>query len=103
MRPHEAAALSALRTAFGGLVAYTGAGLNGGFVTAIKSDVEADPYQGLSGKARRVTFEIARSALPGSPANGNGIVEADGAKWKVSDVGFSGEVDSHILTVERTA
>lgn len=101
MLPHEEAGLTAIRNLFGSTVAYTGAGLNGGFVKAIKSDTAAEPYQGFAGTARRVTFEIAVADLPQKPANGNGIVEGSGASWKVRDASFHGDVASWVLTVEE--
>jgi len=100
MRSHEAAALAALQTEFGSLVTYTGAGLNGGFVQAIKSDMPGQTVQGFDGRSRQVSFEIGKETLPGRPANGNRITEADDTAWAVIDVTDRGDIDSWFLVVE---
>jgi len=101
MRSHEAAALAALQEQFGSLVTYTGAGLNGSFVQTIKSDAPGLIAQGFDGRARQVSFEVPKSALPTKPANGDRILDADQQAWRVTDVTDRGDVEAWLLVVEE--
>ena len=102
MRSHEAAALAVLQSTFGEPVSYHGAGLTGGSVTAIRSDVPGDPYEGLSGRKRRVIFEIPTLSLPDKPSKIDRIVEADETEWKVIDITHLSDVGAWSLVVERS-
>lgn len=101
MRAHETAALAVFRKEFGDQVRYFGAGLDGGSVTAIRSDVPGDPFEGFGGRARKVAFEITALALPGEPSKQDRIVEANTDEWRVTDIALLGDVRSWSLVVER--
>lgn len=100
MRAHEAAALAVFQSVFGEQVRYYGAGLDGGTVTAIRSDVPGDPFQGFSGRARKIAFEIAKLALPDQPSKRDQIVEADESTWRVIDIAELSDVKAWSLVVE---
>lgn len=100
MRPEETAALAAMRDVLGEEVRYSGAGLSDDPVIAIRSDVPADEFQGPGATARRVSYEIARSALPQRPGKSDLIVDGDD-QWRVNDVTERRDVDAWVLTVEK--
>lgn len=101
MRAHEAAALAVMEETWGDQVAYHGAGLSGSKVTAVRSDVPGDPFQGFSGKSRTVSFEINKSALPDQPSKQNRIVEANLSEWRVIDIADLSDIAKWGLAVER--
>lgn len=86
-------------------VTYTGAGLTGGSVAAIKSDVAAASFQGNGESLREVSFEIRKAALPEEPGEGDLITESNGAGriWSVIDIAERDDVDAWKLTVEIAA
>lgn len=98
MRTWEADALDVMRAAYAELVIYSGAG-GDGEVFAIRSDMAADPYQGMAGKGRRVTFEIAYGALPVAPTKSD-TIHADETTWRVIDIDPRDDVVAYVLTVE---
>ncbi|HVJ02355.1 MAG TPA: hypothetical protein VM662_09245 [Sphingomonas sp.] len=100
MTPEEADALGAIRARYSAPVTYTGAGLNGASIPAIRSDSGAATAQGLEGRAARVSFEIETALLPQEPRIGNLIVEADGGRWSVIDRAPLPDVAAWLLFVE---
>jgi hypothetical protein len=66
-------------------VSYTGAGLVGGAVLAVRFDVGADPFQGAGETMRQVSYEVRQADLPERPRKGDGIDDATGS-WNVSEV-----------------
>jgi hypothetical protein len=69
---------------------------------AIKIDEPADDFQGLAGKARRVSFEIDKALLPREPGKGDLITEdLSGAVWRVNDIGNRDGVGAWIVIVEE--
>lgn len=103
MTDDEIVANAAIRSKYGTLVAYTGAGLDGDMIVAIRSDTDAAMLQGYDGSPARVTFEIERSQLPQDARKGHRIVEQSGAAWSVIDPDFRQGIDSWVLGVERSA
>jgi hypothetical protein len=100
MLPGETAALAAIRSAYGEPVAYTGAGVVEAPLTAVRSEVPADEFQGWAGKARRVSFEIAQADLPEQPRK-NDVIAYAGGDWRVIDVNRRDDVEAWVLFVER--
>jgi hypothetical protein len=101
MLPHEADALAAQRAIYGRPIAYTGAGLDGSDIVAIRSDTRGQSSQGMDGRAPSLTFEIVKSDLPEEPDKDNLIVEADGAHWSVVDIGDRPDIEVWELSVEE--
>jgi hypothetical protein len=94
--------IAAIHAAFAEPVAYTGAGLGGATIAAIKSDEAGDPFQGPGSTVRKISFEVLQAALPGTPAKGNIIVHA-GTSWRVIDITRRDDVAAWALIVERAA
>lgn len=92
--------MAVFRAEFGDQVRYYGAGLDGSSVTAIRSDVPGEPFQGLSGRARKVAFEIDALVLPDQPSKSDRIVETNTDEWRVIDIAFLGDVRAWSLVVE---
>ncbi len=101
MLPHEATANAAVRAVYGRPVTYTGAGLDGAEIVAIRSDTRGSAFQGLQGRAPGLSFEVLKSDIPHRPRNNNVIVEVSGERWSVIDVEDRDDVDSWGLTVEE--
>lgn len=96
-----AAALTVFPAAAGGCtVAYTGAGLAGENVSAVKSDVAADEFPGPGATARHISFEIGKALLPERPAKRDVIVDAAG-RWSVIEVASRDDVSAWVLSVEE--
>lgn len=91
----------AIREAFAIEVLYTGAGLAGVEVLAVKSDVPADAFQGAGSSLRQILFEIGQSALPQEPAQGDLLAEG-GDVWRVTEVRRRDDVRAWELVVSRT-
>ncbi|MCK0533406.1 hypothetical protein [Sphingobium agri] len=85
MRPEEEAALADIHAAFSGSVAYTGAGLIGAAIAAVRMEDTAPPFQGAGATLRKVWYEIMQDVLPSEPRKGDQIVDG-GAERKVIDV-----------------
>lgn len=83
-------------------VAYTGTGLTGGVVKAVKSDEAAQSFHEHGETLREVSFEIRKAALTGNPEEGDLIAEDSGAGriWSVNDIAERDDVDAWKLTVE---
>jgi hypothetical protein len=64
---------------------YTGAGLAGAEISAIRSDVAAQDFDGPGKTLRRVTYEIGQADLPQRPDKTNSFIHR-GRTWKVEDV-----------------
>jgi hypothetical protein len=101
MLAHEAGAQEALRAVYARPVTYTGAGLAGATLLAIKSDVSAEPFQGAGETLRQVTFEVRQADLPVDPARGNTLVEADGRDWRVIEPRRRDDIAAWELVVEE--
>ena len=70
-------------------VRYTGAGLSNAAITAIKSDVAADLFQGPGETAREISFEVRQADLPLRPRKGELLAEGeagDGVVWEVIQI-----------------
>lgn len=100
MRDHELAALATIRAAYEEDVLYTGAGLSGAPIKATPSDSGALPFQGPGSTAREISFEIAQSALPEQPRNGNQIQHGPN-HWSVIDITQRDDVAAWVLVVEE--
>lgn len=100
MRPHEEAALAAIRGAYEEPIIYTGAGLTAAPIKAIPSDSAALPFQGPGATVREVSFEIAQAALPADPDKGNTIVHGANT-WRVNDITRRDDAASWVLVVEE--
>lgn len=101
MTGHEAAALAAIRAAFGASVGYAGAGLPlPTDVMVIWSDVAGDPFQGAGNTTRTVTCEIEKALLPARPGAGDRITR-DGMVWKPIEVIDRADVGAWVITVGR--
>lgn len=103
MLPHEAAALAAIESVYGAPVTYSGAGLDGVSVVAIRTDWRAAAFQGFEGKASSLSFEIQKADLPERPDKRDIIVEANGARWSPIDIDERDDVDAWVLFVEEAA
>jgi hypothetical protein len=71
--------------AFGVAVIYTGAGLAGVEIAAIRGDYAAPNFEGAGKTERAVTFEVAQADLPQRPTNSNTFTSG-GVKFRVQDV-----------------
>jgi hypothetical protein len=71
--------------AFGITVTYTGAGLAGVDITAIRGDYAAPNFEGAGKTERSLTFEVAQADLPQRPTGTNTFICA-GIKFRVQDV-----------------
>lgn len=92
--------------AFADPILYTGAGLTGAGITAIKYDVAADAFQGAGATARHVWFEVPRALLPGQPVKGDSIVHIDPmtgltTAWRVIERKQRDDIGAWDLTVEK--
>jgi hypothetical protein len=94
--------IAAIHAAFAEPVTYTGAGLAGATIAAIKSDEPGDPFQGPGSTVRKIGFEVRQAVLPAAPAKGNIIVHA-GTSWRVIDITRRDDVAAWGLIVERAA
>lgn len=98
----ESDALAAIHGAFADPITYTGAGLTEGAITAVYSDVAADPFGPTKAAERHVTFEIPAALLPSDPDKGNLIVHSTG-NWSVIDVVKRRDIGCWVLGVEIAA
>jgi hypothetical protein len=94
--------IAAIHAAFGEAVVYTGAGLVGATIAAIKSDVPGEPFQGAGATVRHISFEVLQAALPQRPAKGNTLVHG-GTTWRVIDIVPRDDVAAWVLSVEKAA
>ena len=101
MRPHEEAALAAIRAAFEEEVTYTGAGLTAAPIMAIFTDAAGLAFLGPGSTVRQTNFEIAQSALPQRPRKGNIIVQESGKRWKANDITQRDDVEAWVIIVEE--
>ncbi len=101
MLPHEAAALAAIEAVYRAPVAYTGAGLDGDAIDAIRTDWRAASFQGFEGKSSSLSFEIRKALLPERPDKTDVVVEASGARWSPIDIDERDDVDAWVLFVEE--
>lgn len=101
----------AIHDAFADPITYTGGGLSGAEITAVRGDEEADPFQGPGSTLRRVWFEVMQSDLSSDPANDDAIDELDGVggspisgrSWTVINVMRRDDVFAWRLTVTRSS
>lgn len=100
--PGTDAAAARLHARMAKPVAYTGAGLTGDIVAAVKADVSAQSFDRSGQSLREASFEVRKEALPADPGKGNLIAENSGAGriWSVIDVAERDDVDAWLLTVE---
>jgi len=66
-------------------IIYTGAGLVGTPITAIRSDVPAPEFPGAGRTLRKITYEVRQSDLP-EDASGEDTFTHRGVRWSVQDV-----------------
>jgi len=70
-------------------------------IRAIKIDEPADEFQGIAGKARRVSFEIQTTDLPRRPEKGDIASEITPPRdWSVIDIADRDDVGAWVVTVE---
>lgn len=101
MTGHDAAALAAIRAAFGESVGYAGGGLPApDDLMVIWSDVAGDPFQGAGNTTRTITCEIEKALLPARPAAADRITR-DGVAWKPIEVTDRADVAAWVITVGR--
>lgn len=102
MKPHEAAALAAVADAYGEPVAYSG-GAFAETISAIRSDVSAEAFQGAGSTLREVSYEIRFAALPIGfrPRKGHRIGDATG-DWQVLEPRRREDIAAWILIVEES-
>lgn len=100
-----------LHEEFAAPIFYTGAGLADAVITAIRSEIPADDFQGPGSTARQISFEIRKSDLPERPRKGELIVEGlivgglivKGAiSWAVNDITDRGDIDAWSLVVVKS-
>lgn len=94
------AGLIAIDAVFAGEVIYTGAGLAGETILAIRSVIPGDDFQGYNGKGSRTTFEVDRGLLPQRPSKSDTILDG-GTLWRVIDVNERRDIGRWQLTVEE--
>lgn len=95
-----AAGLAAIDAVFAAPVVYTGAGLAGATIAAVRSEIPADEFAGFNGKKRRTSFEIAKTLLPALPSKADTIVDL-GITWRVIDINDRSDIGRWQLWVER--
>ncbi len=103
-----AKAAADIHAAFADPVIYTGAGLDGATIAAIKHDDAAAAFPGGGSTARHVWFEVRQAHLPDRPGKGNLIVHADPmtgetTRWSVIDRKRRDDIGGWDLTVEKAA
>jgi hypothetical protein len=101
--PGGADAAAAIHAAFAVPVAYTGAGVSGESLDAVRSDRAADAFTGPGSTLRETSFEIRIADLPESPRKGDRIVDGEDASWAVIDITRRDDIDAWVLIVERSA
>lgn len=101
MTPHEASALAVIRQQYAVEITYTGAGLSGGAITAIPIDESAPSFQGPGETVQSLTFEIAKSLLPGTPRKGDIIGGFRGRDWTVIERTDRDDIGAWLVTVEQ--
>ena len=100
--PGTADDLADIHAAFAIDVLFTGGALTAAPITAIPSDMPADPFQGGGQTARMQQFEIRKADVPAKPVQGDEIEEADsGQIWTVIEAADRRDVDAWQVTVEE--
>lgn len=77
---------------------YTGAGLIAQPVRAIRSDEAAPAFAGPGATLRRITYEIAKGALPNPPSKKNTFVHR-GTVWLVEEITSRDDIGKWELVV----
>lgn len=101
-----ATAAASIHAAFADPILYSGGVLSDEPLTAVKSDVPADGFQGAGSTARHVSFEIRKADLPVQPGKGHVIEHTDPmtgitGRWSVIERVSRDDVGSWELTVEK--
>lgn len=99
--PGADSSAAAIHAAFAKWARYTGAGLASGRIMAVRSHLPADEFMG-GGSVRELCFELRKADLPGDPANGDVLIENDGAGpiHNVIEVIDRDDVDGWLVKVE---
>lgn len=102
--PGGDAAATAIHRAFAKRVRYTGAGVTGKSLLAVRSHGAAGLFMEDQQTVRQLSFEIMKADLEGVPGKGDTLVENDGAgaSWTVIERGDSDEVDAWLVFVEAS-
>lgn len=103
--PGMDAEAAAIHAAFAEPVRYTGAGVTDAPIAAVRSDDAAAAFQGPGMSARQKWFEIRYADLPNRPANGEQLVDANGAgaSFRVIEVEDHDDIDAWWVFVEAGA
>jgi len=99
--PGADASAAAIHAAFAKWVRYTGGGLASGRILAVRSHLPADRFLG-GDSVRELRFELAKADLPGTPGNGDVLIENDGTGpiHNVIEVIDRDDVDGWVVKVE---
>ena len=92
---------AAIDKTFGVEIIYTGAGLTGAPITAIKQDSAASSFLGPGDTLRRITYEVDQADLPQAPTKKNTFVHG-GIRWQVDDITKRDDIGKWELVVVDT-
>lgn len=79
-------------------IIYTGAGVVSEPISAIRSDAAAPSFPGPGDTLRRVSYEVAKAALPGTPSKQNTFTHRD-TLWLVQEITSRDEIGKWELVV----
>lgn len=101
--PGGETAARSIRAAMGSRVRYTGAGVVGKSVIAVRSNAAAAVFMDDVQNVRELSFEIGKEDLTGEPDKGDMLIENNGAGeiWSVIEYVDRSDVDAWIVRVKK--